>query len=146
MKSLTDFRKMVETGVDPRLHPAVSRSCDCHVFGLVFLSWQITENSRERLERLDILKFSFHQSFMKSPCKRLSNQNWFRGHAHARLARLVFFTAIWRKSSVFASTSWGVVTSTSYEILTFLFAALELRKKNQWPRKPPLYFLKRAWF
>ena len=37
MKSLTDFRKMVETGVDPRLHPAVSRSCDCHVFGLAFL-------------------------------------------------------------------------------------------------------------
>ena len=26
-------------------HPAVSRSCDCHVFGQAFLSWQITERS-----------------------------------------------------------------------------------------------------
>ena len=25
--------------------PAVSRSCDCHVFGQAFLSWQITEKS-----------------------------------------------------------------------------------------------------
>ena len=48
--------------------------------------------------RLDIMKFSFHQSSTKSPCKRLSNQNWFRGHAHARLARLVFFKAIWSKT------------------------------------------------
>ena len=31
-------------------------------------------------------------------------------------------------------------------ITTFLFAALELRNKKQWPRKPPLNFLKRAWF
>ena len=31
-------------------------------------------------------------------------------------------------------------------IMTFLFAALELRNKKQWPRKPLLYFLKRAWF
>ena len=53
---------------------------------------------RELLERLDILKFSFHQSSTKSPCKRLSNQNWFRSHAHARLARLVFFKAIWSKT------------------------------------------------
>ena len=43
--------------------------------------------------------FLFHQSSTKSPCKRLSNQNWFRGHAHARLARLVFFfKAIWSKT------------------------------------------------
>ena len=48
--------------------------------------------------RLDILKISFHQSSTKSPCKRLSNQNRFRGHAHARLARLVFFKAIWSKT------------------------------------------------
>ena len=47
--------------------------------------------------RLDILKFSFHQSSTKSPCKRLSTQNWFRGHAHARLARLVFLEAICSK-------------------------------------------------
>ena len=31
-------------------------------------------------------------------------------------------------------------------IMTFLFAALELRNKKQWSRKPPLNFLKRAWF
>ena len=27
------------------LHPVVSRSCDCHVYGQAFLSWQITEKS-----------------------------------------------------------------------------------------------------
>ena len=26
-------------------HPVVSRSCDCHVFGQAFLSWEMTEKS-----------------------------------------------------------------------------------------------------
>ena len=30
-------------------HPAVSRSCDCHVFGQVFLSWQITEKCQRAI-------------------------------------------------------------------------------------------------
>ena len=47
--------------------------------------------------RLDILKFSFHQSSTIAPCKRFSNQNWFLGHDHARLARRLFWKAIWRR-------------------------------------------------
>ena len=68
--------------------------------------------------------------------------------ARARLARLVFFKAIWSKTIRFRLDLLRsvVVTSTSYEILTFLFAALELRNKKQWPRKPSLYFLERALF
>ena len=56
---------------------------------------------------------------------------------------------------VFAQTeNTGVVNATGlartrikkFKILTFLFAALELRNKKQWPRKPPLYFSKQARF
>ena len=43
---------------------------------------------------LDILKFCFQHSSTKSPCKRLSTQNWFRGHTHARL---LFLKAICSK-------------------------------------------------
>ena len=44
--------------------------------------------------RLDILKFSFHYSSTKFPFNRVSNQNWFLGHDHARLTRLVLRRAI----------------------------------------------------
>ena len=44
--------------------------------------------------RLDILKFSFHHSSTKFPFNRVSNQNWFLGHDHARLTRLVLRRAI----------------------------------------------------
>ena len=43
---------------------------------------------------LDILKFSFHHSSTKFPFNRASNQNWFLGHDHARLTRLVLRRAI----------------------------------------------------
>ena len=44
--------------------------------------------------RLDILKFSFHHSSTKFPFNRVLNQNWFFGHDHARLTRLVLRRAI----------------------------------------------------
>ena len=44
--------------------------------------------------RLDILKFFFHHSSTKFPFNRVSNQNWFLGHDHARLTRLVLRRAI----------------------------------------------------
>ena len=44
--------------------------------------------------RLDILKFSFHHSSTKFPFNRVSNQNWFLDHDHARLTRLVLRRAI----------------------------------------------------
>ena len=44
--------------------------------------------------RLDILKFSFHHSSTKFLFNRVSNQNWFLGHDHARLTRLVLRRAI----------------------------------------------------
>ena len=43
---------------------------------------------------LDILKFSFHHSSTKFSFNRVSNQNWFLGHNHARLTRLVLRRAI----------------------------------------------------
>ena len=39
-------------------------------------------------------KFSFHHSSTKFPFNRVSNQNWFLGHDHARLTRLVLRRAI----------------------------------------------------
>ena len=44
--------------------------------------------------RLDILKFFFHHSSTKFPFNRVSNQNWFLDHDHARLMRLVLRRAI----------------------------------------------------
>ena len=44
--------------------------------------------------RLDILKFFFHHSSTKFPFNRVSNQNWFLGHDHVRLTRLVLRRAI----------------------------------------------------
>ena len=44
--------------------------------------------------RLDILKFSFHHSSTKFPFNRVWNQNWFLGHDHTRLTRLVLRRAI----------------------------------------------------
>ena len=49
---------------------------------------------------LDILKFSFHHS-TKFPFKRVSNQNWFLGHDHVRLTRLVLQRAIWSRVNRF---------------------------------------------
>ena len=43
---------------------------------------------------LDILKFSFRHSSTKFPFNRVSNQNWFFGHDHAHLTRLVLRRAI----------------------------------------------------
>ena len=39
--------------------------------------------------RLDILKVSFHHSSTKFPFNRVSSQNWFLDHDHARLTHLV---------------------------------------------------------
>ena len=39
-------------------------------------------------------KFSFHHSSTKFPFNRVSNQNWFLDHDHARLTRLVLRRAI----------------------------------------------------
>ena len=54
--------------------------------------------------RLDILKFSFHHSSTKFPFNRVSNQNWFLGHDHARLTRLVLRRAICSRINRFRLT------------------------------------------
>ena len=87
--------------------PAVSRSCDCHVFDNTFRSIDFLMRTKKAIRQIKegivffipgIIynfflckirsKFCFHLSSTKSPCKRLSTQDWFRSHAHARLAFL----------------------------------------------------------
>ena len=111
-------------------HPAVSRSCDCHVFGQAFLSWKITEKSENDWIYL----------------RTANNPSGKRRHCIFHF--LVLFTTFSRQTSILRCVIMVDVffPSTSYGILTFLFAVLELRNKKQWPRKPPIYFLKRAWF
>ena len=51
---------------------------------------------------VDILKFAFYHSSTKFPFNRVSNQNWFLGHDHARLIRgLVLWRAICRRINRF---------------------------------------------
>ena len=52
-------------------------------------------------------KFSFHHSSTKFPFNRVSNQNWFLGHDHARLTRLVLRRQFVAELIAFASTSLG---------------------------------------
>ena len=53
---------------------------------------RVFETRFSNVRRLDILKFSFHHFWTKFPFNRVSNQNWFLGHDHARLTRLVLFS------------------------------------------------------
>ena len=56
--------------------------------------------SKVRLDIPGILKFSFHHS-TKFPFNRVSNQNWFLGHDHARLTRLVLRKAFCSRINCF---------------------------------------------
>ena len=60
-----------------------------------------------------ILKFSFHHSSTKFPFNRVSNQNWFLGHDHARLTRLVLRRAICSRINRFRLDLFRCCKSTS---------------------------------
>ena len=60
-----------------------------------------------------ILKFSFHHSSTKFPFNRVSNQNWFLGHDHARLTRLVLRRATCTRINRFRLDLFRCCKSTS---------------------------------
>ena len=74
-------------------HPVVSGLRQAHSITF-FAKSGPTNRTMYSNVHLDILKFSFHHSSTKFPFNRASNQNWFLGHDHARLTRLVLRRAI----------------------------------------------------
>ena len=138
-------------------HPAVSRSCDCHVFGQAFLS--VVDKTRQQRSQRTIGSI-----FVRRTIRQVKESIVF-----------FIFSIIYRQTSILRCVIMVVVFSHQggcciftrihvpshtttrtlrminhrnfpRNITTFLFAALELRNKKQWPRKPPVNFLKRAWF
>ena len=74
----------------------------------------------------------------KFPSKRVSNQNWFLGHDHARLARVVFGRAIWSELHRFRLDSWGAAKVRAAEVLRPEFAAQEQENKTLGLQEPQL--------
>ena len=91
---------------------------------------------------LDILKFSFHHSSTKFPFNRASNQNWFLGHDHARLTRLVLRRAICSRINIiaFVSTSLGAAKVRAAAISIPGFADQEQENRTRGLQEPQLLF------
>ena len=81
-------------------HPAVCRSCDCHVFGQAFLSWQITEKSENDWNALiswNFLSTNLPRNLLVKGSQTRTDFAAMPRHVYG-LARLVFFKAIWSKT------------------------------------------------
>ena len=87
--------------------------------------------------RLDILKFSFYHSSTKFQFNRVSNLNWFLGHNHARLTRLVFVAEL----IAFALTSLGAAKVRAAAIPVPGFADQEQENETRGLQEPQLLFL-----
>ena len=83
-----------------------------------------------------ILKFSFHHSSTKFPFNRVSNQNWFLRHDHARLTRLVLRRATCSRINPFASTSLGAAKVRAAAISIPGFADQEQENKTRGLQEP----------
>ena len=92
--------------------------------------------------RLDILKFSLHHSSTKFPFNRVSNQNWFLGHDHARLTRLVLRRAICSRINRFRLDLFRCCKSKSCAAAISIpgFADQEQENKTRGLQEPQLLF------
>ena len=84
---------------------------------------------------LGILKFSFHHSSTKFPFNRVSNQNWFLGHDHARLTRLVMRRAICNRTVPGNQAKW-VKIKVDPANPQFLFAVSQSTSQKNQPHCP----------
>ena len=90
--------------------------------------------------RLDIRKFSFHHSSTKFPFDRASNQDWFLGHDHAHLTRLVLRRAISSRFNRFRLDLLRCYKSKSCCISSPGFADQEQENKTRGLTEPQLLF------
>jgi len=100
-------------------------------------NWTMYSNVRH-----DILKFSFHHSSTKFPFNRVSNQNWFPSHDHARLTHLVLQRAICSRINCFRLNLFRCCKSQSCCAAISIpgFPDQEQENKTRGPQEPQFLF------
>ena len=124
--------KVSNQGLDDRYIRLLSNRPLYPGVGIASVSFDHVYETRFSNVRLDILKFSFHNFWTKFPFNRVSNKNWFLGHDHARVTRLVWRRAISSRINRFRLDLFSCCKSISCcNLDSFVFTDQEPEKKTR---------------